>query len=243
MANLLKSFVRKMLLAGGGNLVSLNDHYSIIASLLGKHEITGILDVGASHGRISRKFLRMFPDAVVYAFEPNPAYKDGLKHLASSEPRFKPQFLALTDKARTVELNVTRSPGSTSLFKPDRRLREMYPDGSVVAAVEHVKAVTIDGWVQRNRDVPIQLMKFDIQGGELKAMQGAACTLQTSCLLVYTEILFNPLYEGGAIYSEIDLYLRECGYLLYDMFKPRYNRNGLLVWANAVFVHKERLDI
>ena len=58
-----------------------------------------------------------------------------------------------------------------------------------------------------------------------------------------SEISFNPLYEGGAVYSEIDLFLRDYGFGLYDMYKPKYNQRGLIMWANAIFVNAERLGL
>jgi hypothetical protein len=60
---------------------------------------------------------------------------------------------------------------------------------------------------------------------------------------VYTEICFNAIYDDGGLYSEIDLFLREHGFGLYDIYKPRYGPNGLLLWANAIFVHAERLGV
>jgi len=86
-------------------------------------------------------------------------------------------------------------------------------------------------------------MKFDIQAGELRALRGAVRVLQSSTLLVYTEIWFNPVYNGGAIYSEIDLFFREYGFALYDMFKLKYNPNGLIMWGNAIFLNVRRLGM
>ncbi len=50
-------------------------------------------------------------------------------------------------------------------------------------------------------------------------------------------------YEGRAIYSEIDLFIRENDFGLYDMYKPRHGPNELLMWANAIFVNVQRLDL
>lgn len=86
-------------------------------------------------------------------------------------------------------------------------------------------------------------MKFDIQGGELMALRGAAKVLSSTTLLVYTEILFNRLYEGGAIYSEVDQLLRSCGFFLYDIYKPKYGSRGELMQGNAIFVHGDRLGL
>jgi hypothetical protein len=86
-------------------------------------------------------------------------------------------------------------------------------------------------------------MKFDIQGGELKALQGATRLLNNSTLLIYTEVLFNSLYDNGAIFSEIDLFLRKQGFVLHDIYKPKYDSNGLLLWGNAIYLHAEKIGV
>ncbi|MHC4117837.1 MAG: FkbM family methyltransferase [Planctomycetota bacterium] len=243
MTNLLSSFAKKKLLGKNRNLASFEEPFDVMPRLLKNHKVTGIIDAGASNGRISKRLLRRFPTAQAYAFEPNPLYAETLKQYAKDEPRFHPQFLALSDSDGQATLHVTESPGSTSLLDPGKRLQEMIPEGASVKSDEKVEAVTIDNWAQRNGDLAIELMKFDIQGGELMALRGAVNTLRNSTLAVYAEISFNPLYEGGAIYSEIDLFLREYGFALYDMYKPKYNANGLIMWANAIFVNTGRLGL
>lgn len=185
----------------------------------------------------------MFPEAYAYAFEPNPIYQERLERYANEDPRFRPQFFALSDGEGSVDLQITESPGTTSIFAPGKRLKRMYPDETEIKSVATIKAVTIDGWAARNGAPDIQLMKFDIQGAELKALRGATGVLQRSALLVYTEILFNPLYDDGTIHSEVDLCLRESGFVIYDIYKPRYDKNGVLMWANAIFVHSDRVGI
>ena len=242
MANIIKELVRRSLFPKSSNLASFRDPFQVMQQLLAGHDVTHILDAGASHGRISRKLLRLFPDASVHAFEPQPRYRDKLAQLHESDARFIPYFLALSDTAGTIDLQITQSPGVTSLFRPNQYLRTSCPEDSAIVSVETVEMTTIDGWAKSRGGIPLQLMKFDIQGGELQALRGARETLDNSTLLVYTEILFNPLYEGGAIYSEIDLLLRDSGFILYDIYKPRYSGNGLLLWGNAIFIKQEILQ-
>jgi len=243
MSNRFSSFVKKKLLGKNRNLVSFEEPFDVMRRLLSKHKVTGVIDAGASSGRISKRLLRRFPMAEAYAFEPNPLYAETLNQYAEIEPRFHPHFLALSDGEGQATLHVTESPGGTSLFAPEKRLREMKPDSASVKSQERIELVTIDNWAKRNGDPAIELIKSDIQGAELKAFRGAVDTLQRSTLLVYTEISFNTLYEGGALYSEIDLFLRETGFGLYDIYKPKYGPNGLVMWANAIFVHLERLAL
>jgi FkbM family methyltransferase len=240
MTNFFKSFLRKTPFAKKQNLISRYDPYAVMAQTLRNHRVTGIIDAGASDGHISKRLLRFFPNAHVYAFEPHPLYAATLQSYASKDHRFEPQFMAISDQEGLVELQITESPGSTSLLSPGRYLKRMKPNGATVKSVEKIEAVTIDEWTRRKSNPPIQLMKFDIQEGELKALRGAARVLQTSTLLVYTEISFNPLYDGGAIYSEIDLCLRKYGFILYDLFKPKYDPTGPLMWGNAIFLHANR---
>lgn len=243
MANFFRSFLGKTPFAKKQNLISRYEPYAVIAQLLRNHKVTGIIDAGASNGRISRRLLRLFPKARVYAFEPNSLYTEILQQYAAQDSRFHPQFRALSDHEGTADLQVTRSPGNTSLFRPGSCLKEIDPQGTSIKQIEKVETVTIDGWAKQNGNPPIQLMKFDIQGGELNAFRGATHMLSSSTLLVYTEILFNPLYDGGAICSQLDLCLREYGFVLYDIFKPKYGSNGLLMWGNAIFLHAERLGM
>lgn len=223
--------------------MSFDEPFEVMARLLKGHQVSVFIDAGASNGRISRRLLRNFPAAQAYAFEPNAFYAETLKQYAEEESRFHPQFVALSDCEGSATLHVTESPGNTSLLTPGQRLREIAPAGASVKSDDKVEMVTIDNWAQRNGDLSIELMKFDIQGGELKALRGAVRTLKNSTLLVYAEICFNPLYDNGAIYSEIDLFLRDYGFGLYDMYKPKYNQKGLIMWANAIFVNLERLGL
>jgi FkbM family methyltransferase len=243
MSNLFSSFAKKKLLGKNQNLVSINEPYGVMAKLLKNFEVTGIIDAGASDGHISKRLLRKFPSANIYAFEPNPLYTQPLRQYAKEERRFHPYFLALSDQEGDADLHVTESPGSTSLFTPGKHLKQMDSKATSVKSLEKVKVVTIDEWAKRNDNPEIQLMKFDIQAAELKALRGAVNVLRNSTLLVYTEICFNPIYEEGAIFSEIDSFLRKYGFALYDIFTPKYGPNGLILWANAIFLNVERLGM
>ncbi|MEW6324604.1 MAG: FkbM family methyltransferase [Nitrospirota bacterium] len=243
MANPLKFVLRHTYFRKERNLVSLENPYVVMRRLLRGHLVTGILDAGASHGPVTRRLLRLFPQAHAYAFEPQPLYRDRLTAFAQEEPRFHPQFFALSDEEGTADFYVTKSLGTTSLFKPGERLKALYPAAAALKSIETVDITTIDAWAARNGHPDIQLMKFDIQGGELRAMKGAARTLRTSTLLVYTEVFFNPLYENGALFSQIDLLLREFGFILYTIFKPRTSESGMLIQGNALYLQPDRVKI
>ncbi len=243
MAKLFDALVRNMFFSNKNNLISLDEPYKVLGNLLKGHKVTGIIDAGASNGRISRRVLKIFPEASVYAFEPNPLYENTLNQFAKEDSRFFPNFIALSDSRGDADLCITESPGIASLYKPGKLLKEMDSHGSSLKSTLKINVIPLDEWLNQNGNPSIQFMKLDIQGSELRALRGAEKALKSSMLAVYTEILFNSLYDGGSLHSEIDLCLRECGFVLYDIFKPKYNPNGLLMWGNAIYLHSKRLDI
>ena len=110
MAKILRSLLYRALSGPKSNLVCLEDPYACLQRLLRGHRVTGIVDAGASDGRVSRRLFKRFPDATIYAFEPQPHYHKQLDAFARRDRRFKPQRLALLDR-----------PGATDDPAVDRR--------------------------------------------------------------------------------------------------------------------------
>lgn len=239
----LRSLIRNTLFRDQGNLVSLDDAFVTMKRLLNGHVVSDILDAGASDGRISRKMLRQFPNARSWLFEPHPAYRERLEQLHRENPRYNPQFLALSDSPGTIDFFDMPRLGETSRFAPSERLIQYLAHASSPSTKTTVPAVRLDDWHAENGRPPIQVMKYDIQAGELLAMRGATQILESSVLLVYTEVYFNPMYEGGALFGEVDQFLRERGFVLYNLYGLRSDKNDMLAWGNAIFVHAQRMKL
>lgn len=226
-----------------GNLISCDDPFFVMRCLLDGHEVNNIVDAGASNGHISKKLLRQFPRAHIHAFEPNPDYEAALTAYARQEPRFHPEFFALSNVGEEVELQCFASPGITSLYTPNQRLRAYSPAGTQKRVTIKVSSLTLDDWSASRQVSGVQVIKLDIQGAELRALKGASRQLRDSVILVYTEVLFNSLYDQGAIHSEIDLLLRQHGFALYNFYGPKTDQRGLLLWANAIYIQSEKLSL
>ncbi|MDD5458098.1 MAG: FkbM family methyltransferase [Phycisphaerae bacterium] len=243
MSNRFSSLLKKKILGKNKNLISVEEPYDVIVRLLEGHKISGVIDAGASNGHISSRLLKRFPAADVYAFEPNELYRQQLTDFAVREKRFHPFFAALSDNCGTADLNITESAGNTSLCTPAESLTDVDPVGAAVKTIQQVQILTIDQWAKDNDIKSIEVMKFDIQAYELAALKGATETLRNSTLLVYSEVWFNPVYKDGALFSGIDIFLRENGFALFDIFKPKYDPKGKITWANAIFIQKEKLGL
>lgn len=243
MSNPVGLFLKKVIVGKSKNLISLEDPFAKMQRLLQGRQVTGILDAGASHGRISRKLLARFPQAEVFAFELNSLYGETLQQYARREPRFHPYFTAVSHETGRTRLKLTTAPDSTSLLMPNRQMRESFSADASVESSTEVDGTTIDDWTQSKGNPPLQIMKFDIQGAELNALRGAARTLRESAALIYIELWFTPGYEGGPLYGDIDSFLRSQGFLLFDIYKPKYDPHGVLTWANAMFANPARVKV
>lgn len=238
----LKKLLAKKYLAKGRNLISLGDHYAAMRQVLGTRPVRHMIDAGASDGRVARKMLEVFPDAVCYLFEPHPDYSERLRAYAAGDARIKPQFVGLSNASGQTELRISSNTGRTSLFESNERADRLAPEASGTTRQMSIPVTTIDDWAAANAVTSIDLIKFDIQSAELKALQGAGNILKAGVQLIYTEVFFNPMYKGGALFGDIDAYLRGFDFVLYDFYKPKYGADQLLSYANAIFISQAVAD-
>jgi hypothetical protein len=151
------------------------------------------------------------------------------------------------------------APGMTSLLEPNRAVLSLFHGFSEwgrVVRTEEIDTVRLD-------DVPetegLDLLKIDIQGAELMVFQNAIERL-TNALVIQTEVEFLEMYVGQPLFSDVDAFLREQGFVLHR-FEPLVSRvlrpillnndpyAGLsqLLWADAIFVRDftrlERLSV
>jgi FkbM family methyltransferase len=184
-------------------------------------------------------------DADVVGFEPN------RKALAELNARKGPceTYLpyAIGDGGRHT-LNICFAPGMTSLLKPNPavlKLFHAFPGWGEVLSTETVDTVRLDDIVET---AGAELLKIDIQGGELMAMRHAEARLR-DLLVIHTEVEFLPMYLDQPLFGDIDLFLREHGFV-FHRFEPTVSRviapmlinndvyagMSQLLWADAIFV-------
>jgi hypothetical protein len=77
-----------------------------------------------------------------------------------------------------------------------------------------VEVVTLDEWLQTSGHGPIDAMKMDVQGAELDILKGASTALESVRMLV-AEVHLNKMYDGAALFGEVDGFLREHGFELW----------------------------
>ncbi|PCJ87759.1 MAG: hypothetical protein COA57_04180 [Flavobacteriales bacterium] len=222
------------------NLIS-NKAFKKQAALLRKCDVTTIFDVGARYGGISKKYLKYFPKSEVYAFEPFPKSFEKLKKNAAKHSNIIPIQLAVTDVDNKEKLFVNKYDFTNSLL-PSVKTGTVVDEVTAKKDEIEVETITIDSFCKQQEIEKIDVLKMDIQGGELKALNGAKTMLsQNKVKLIYTEVLFMNIYEGQPHFEDIAAYLNDIGYRLHGLFNE-WHINKQKAWADAIFLSSELTD-
>jgi FkbM family methyltransferase len=90
-----------------------------------------------------------------------------------------------------------------------------------------------------------EVIKLDTQATELEILRGARETLSTRTVALLVEVWYTHPYAGQAVFSDIELHLRELGFAFYGttfhyrsrklLDKARYATRERPLWSDAVF--------
>lgn len=175
------------------------------------------------------------------------------KRLSHPVPRERIENIALWDSIGTRTLYLVREPTNASCFPPNQAFFRRLPDATRMHVMEtrEIPTTTLDCY-HEEQGVSFDVLKLDVQGGELPILRGGVQQLRDSVLAVVVEVEFVELYAGQPLFPEIDHFMREQQFSLFDLDICRWRhrqlpktfegiRIGRIVWANALYL-KEPLE-
>jgi FkbM family methyltransferase len=195
-----------------------------------------IIDGGAFEGEITARYLTVFPDAHVWAFEPTPKQVERLRARFAGEPRVTIIPAALAAEAGYARLALNDSPATNSLLPLDTTAGAYldYPvhtDGAVDVEVE-----TLDSFCLKQGLEGLSVVKLDVQGTEQQVISGASQLLADSRIdLFFTEVNFVYVYEHQTRIWDLIKSLDQHRYQLFDLYGARRSPQGQLKWCDALF--------
>ncbi|MBF0216068.1 MAG: FkbM family methyltransferase [Candidatus Omnitrophica bacterium] len=197
-----------------------------------------IFDVGAYIGTVALGYNDIFPGSEIHCFEPYPGNYKKLCENVKGRPSIKPFQLAVSDKDSSVDFFVNSGWESTSsLFERSQYGRRYYPNGADSSSRIEVRAITLDYHCEKNAINKIDILKMDIQGGELSALRGAQKLLKGNKISVlFLEVMFIPHYKDAPLFRDIEQFLAQYGYSLYNIYSLSHGKNGQLRHGDAIFV-------
>lgn len=216
-------------------------------SLVGQNPRQKVIDVGAfqiSGDPVYAPLLRAGNGELV-GFEPNLEALGKLHELKVPNATYLPHAIG---DGRRHTFHVCNARDMSSLFAPNPEVLNLFhgfPVWSQVIATEEMDTARLD-------DIPqtkgATFMQLDIQGAELMALQNARDRLRDA-LVLHVEVEFMPLYKNQPLFSDVERYLRDQGFILHkfsDMksriVAPMLLNNDIFaglsqtLWADAVFI-------
>jgi FkbM family methyltransferase len=199
-----------------------------------------IFDVGAHKGETVRRYKELFQDSNIYCFEPFPDNVNILRSRFSSDPSVHVFDKAVSDTTASRTFHINESDATNSLLPRTKSGRRYFSKAAAEKTELDVETITIDEVMKLNNINNIDILKFDIQGGELMALLGAENALrQQKISVIYTEALFVPHYENNPLLRDLWNTLEQYGYTLFDIYDLYRATNGQLRFADAIFISKE----
>lgn len=194
-----------------------------------------IFDVGGHYGETIRKYKRIFPGCRIVSFEPTPESFERLRHAWGPDADVTLVNKAVTEMDGPVDFHVNAFDATNSTLPRPSSGRRYYPRHAGMETKITVQGIALDSFL--SADECPDILKMDIQGGELAALKGAERLLKSATLkLIYTEALFIPHYEDQPLFHDISAYLLEHGYSLYNIYNLHTATNGQLRYGDALFV-------
>ena len=190
----------------------------LVGSLL-ERPVT-VVDAGARWG-VPTPWTWFGTNAVrVLAFEPDLEEAERLADQYRGDPSVVVVPIALGRQGATIPFYVGHDPSGSSIYQPAAASRPSL-SGPVRSGGEttfdkvvQVDVVSLDEWLETSGHGPIDAMKMDVQGAELDILKGAPKALESVRMLV-AEVHLNKMYEGAALFGEVDGLLREHGFELW----------------------------
>ena len=214
------------------------DAYADQQSLLSGDEVRVILDVGANVGQTAQRYRTIFPDAMIHSFEPFESTFRTLSENCRGDGRIGPHQLAVADVSGSRKFYFNADSVTNSLLPNSATAARVLPDSLIKprGSVD-VPTTTLDDFCSGHAIDRVNVLKMDIQGGELMALQGARRMLEAKAIdLIYSEVVFVEQYVGQADFHDLCRFLSDRDYTLYGLYNLNFGRDSILAWGDAIFI-------
>jgi FkbM family methyltransferase len=206
-----------------------------------------LMDIGA-RGDIQYPF-NLHDNLSLILVEPDPEESEYLIELYSKKTKdIKILPYALWSNKSILSLNLTKSPGASSILLPNSKFLNQFPEKDRFDIVREytVNTSTIDELYGDNYFDRIDFVKIDVQGSELNILKGGNSFLKSNIIGIEVEVEFSELYSNQPLFSDVDKFIREeLGLELWDLARTYWkykNKNnylptkGKMVFGDALYL-------
>jgi FkbM family methyltransferase len=199
--------------------------------------IKSVLDIGANTGQFAAQIHKVFPEAMIYSFEPLFDCFTALMKNTQHIRKIKPYMLALGDFNGETYINKNDFTPSSSILDMSDSHKELFPHTRNTtkekAKMMRLDDVVVEFDIAINRDV---LIKLDVQGYEDRVVLGGRKTFSEARAII-AETSFVELYQHQVLFDGLYLLLKDLGFVYVGNLKQLVHpSSGKPIQADAVFV-------
>jgi FkbM family methyltransferase len=208
------------------------EHEALLKTL----DVSTVVDIGANRGQFALTSRHCFPAARIISFEPLPQPAIQFRAVLGNDPLVTLHEVAVGPTSCSATMHVTGEDDSSSLL-PITALQQQY-SGTCEVATQTIQIEPLDSRVSAAELKPPALLKIDVQGYELSAIQGCESLLSRFAHL-YIECSFVELYAGQALAAEVIDYLHTRDFDLRGVYNTLYDAHGRAIQADMLFVARK----
>jgi FkbM family methyltransferase len=231
----------KLLLILLSSFISLNIQGHRLLPSLAKFlpENPVILEAGAYDGDYSLQMSELWPNGIIYAFEPVPLLFLKTKAKTFNRKNVRCFQFALSSQTGTASFYISSDTEneisrSSSLLEPKNHLT-LYPTVKFNKRID-VPTINLDEWAVLNNVDHIDLMWLDMQGAEFNMLKAAPQILKTT-KVIFIKIAFTETYKNIPLYSEVRPWLESQGFsVIFDEACGAAKAEG-----NALFIRNKMI--
>jgi FkbM family methyltransferase len=178
-----------------------------------------IVDGGCHVGIFSGWAIKLFPSSNVLSFEPDPdSWANAQKNLGAHKQIEIVKAALGAEKGQADFFRGQYSVTNSLLPRPASELRPYFPEQDILKGGTLVDVVTIDEECKKRGIEELDVLKLDLQGGELAALAGAKAKLESELIkVIIVEVVFIKKYQDQPLFWEIWQKLEMYGYTLYSL--------------------------
>ncbi len=167
-----------------------------------------IMDIGSRDLGQSLEFNSVFPNAKIYAFEPNPEQVKICQNLSVGHENIYVEPKAISDETGVLDFYVTHGNiGASSLLEPINIPFATTQEFTKIS----VPVVRLDDWMNEHNIETVDIMWMDTQGVELKALKSMGDKLK-KVKFIHCEASEQAYYKGHLLKNELELFLTSMGF-------------------------------
>lgn len=220
------------------NFLGCPDPWEYILRLLREHPDAIYLDIGAHVGATIERIADEC-DNLIHGFEPTPDSFQKLQTRFSGSKQVHIWNVACSNRTGKSYIFLNSNSQTNSLLDNNVGNQKSFPIDTIHTGQLEIPTVTLDDWLKEvsiDKNRPI-IVKCDVQGAELKVIEGALAALKNQCLAFYSEIQLIDMYAEQATFAQVNQTLTEgLGFVIKDIYPCLHDASGKalqcdIMWA------------